>query len=159
MKYVPDGEKHRQEAPVFPETGWKRLYHSTWGKILEVFAFGAAGIFLLLLFSIPMLLHMDACPLHALTGLDCPSCGMTRAVFSLLHGDFAAAFDYNLLWPLTLTLLLILPTLYLTGRFLGRKIIPPFLLSLRFWIIVFIFYIAFGIIRNLPIDALRWLTA
>lgn len=37
------------------------------------------------------------CPFRALTGLDCPFCGATRAVLSLARGDVAAAADYNLL--------------------------------------------------------------
>ncbi len=40
------------------------------------------------------------CPIKALTGLDCPGCGNTRAVLSLLRLDIAASFSYNLLWPL-----------------------------------------------------------
>jgi Protein of unknown function (DUF2752) len=39
------------------------------------------------------------CPVHALTGLDCPGCGSTRAIASLSHGDVIAAFDHNALAP------------------------------------------------------------
>ena len=35
------------------------------------------------------------CPLHALTGLDCPTCGGLRAAHQLLHGHFRAAFGLN----------------------------------------------------------------
>ncbi len=35
------------------------------------------------------------CPIHALTGYLCPGCGATRALAALLHGDFAAAFQFN----------------------------------------------------------------
>ncbi len=31
------------------------------------------------------------CPVHALTGHDCPGCGMTRAVLALAQGDLAAS--------------------------------------------------------------------
>ncbi len=40
------------------------------------------------------------CLLHLLTGLECGSCGITRALVSALRLDFSAAFSYNLLWPL-----------------------------------------------------------
>lgn len=40
------------------------------------------------------------CPLHATTGLWCPGCGLTRAAHALAHGHIAAAFGYNLLFPL-----------------------------------------------------------
>ena len=35
------------------------------------------------------------CLFHALTGLQCPGCGTTRALHHLLHGDVAAAFRLN----------------------------------------------------------------
>lgn len=35
------------------------------------------------------------CPLHAITGIPCPTCGMTRGLRCLLHGNCAAAFLFN----------------------------------------------------------------
>lgn len=35
------------------------------------------------------------CWFHALTGLDCPFCGGSRAVGALLHGDVGAALSFN----------------------------------------------------------------
>ena len=35
------------------------------------------------------------CPLHLLTGLKCPACGITTAILALLHGDVSAAFAAN----------------------------------------------------------------
>ena len=35
------------------------------------------------------------CPFKALTGLQCPGCGGTRALHALLHGDVAGAFALN----------------------------------------------------------------
>ena len=37
------------------------------------------------------------CQFHRLTGLDCPGCGMTRAVYALLHGHFLRAVHDNAL--------------------------------------------------------------
>lgn len=38
------------------------------------------------------------CPFKALTGIDCPACGMTRACISALKGDFATAVSYHPLY-------------------------------------------------------------
>lgn len=35
------------------------------------------------------------CLFRNLFGTECPGCGMTRALFSLLHFDFGAAWGYN----------------------------------------------------------------
>lgn len=35
------------------------------------------------------------CPFHLITGLNCPGCGVSRMLLSLLRLDFAAAFRCN----------------------------------------------------------------
>lgn len=35
------------------------------------------------------------CPFFALTGLECPGCGTTRALHALLHGHLTTAFTLN----------------------------------------------------------------
>lgn len=35
------------------------------------------------------------CPIKAIIGINCPTCGMTRAILSLLRGDFDMYFKYN----------------------------------------------------------------
>ena len=42
------------------------------------------------------------CPLSNLSGLDCPSCGLTRSVSSLLHLDFSRSLAYHPLGTLAL---------------------------------------------------------
>jgi hypothetical protein len=39
--------------------------------------------------------NLPLCAFHAITGLPCPSCGMTRAFISLAHGDIHSAFLLN----------------------------------------------------------------
>ncbi len=39
-----------------------------------------------------------ACQFHRLTGLNCPGCGGTRAVYALLHGHFSTALHDNALF-------------------------------------------------------------
>jgi hypothetical protein len=42
------------------------------------------------------------CPFRAVTGVDCPFCGMTRATLALGHGDWSAALALHPLAPLVL---------------------------------------------------------
>jgi hypothetical protein len=63
---------------------------------------GAGGLLLA-----PTLLRPGAhgpvlCPLRRVTGLWCPSCGMTRAFGWLAHGDFDQAVRYHPLAPVLL---------------------------------------------------------
>jgi hypothetical protein len=37
----------------------------------------------------------ELCPFHALTGLPCPGCGLTRAFRAIAHGEFQAAWGFN----------------------------------------------------------------
>lgn len=46
---------------------------------------------------------MILCPLKNLSGLDCPSCGLTRSVSSLLHLEFSRSLSYHPLGALALT--------------------------------------------------------
>lgn len=50
------------------------------------------------------------CPFHAVTGLFCPGCGVTRMCLALLRLDFAAAWQAN---PVLLLLLPVLAALLL----------------------------------------------
>ena len=53
------------------------------------------------------------CPLQHFTGVPCPGCGMSRAVFALLRLDFAAAFRYH-------PMIFVLPPVLLYALF-GKK--------------------------------------
>src|SRR5580698_9026501 len=42
------------------------------------------------------------CQFHRLTGLNCPGCGATRALYALLHGNFSTALRDNALFVIGL---------------------------------------------------------
>ena len=44
-----------------------------------------------------------------ITNIPCPSCGSTRSVSSLLHGDFAGAIYWNPLGLVVLAIMIFLP--------------------------------------------------
>src|SRR6266849_4690635 len=63
--------------------------------IISVLGGFAVGAVILYRFD-PATVHgYPRCVFHALTGLQCPGCGTTRALHHLLHGDIAGAFRLN----------------------------------------------------------------
>ncbi len=64
------------------------------------------GIHLPVLAAIIIYLTLQMkCPIKYYFHIDCPTCGMTRAMFALFRGDFAAYIHFN---PMALPFLLIL---------------------------------------------------
>lgn len=87
------------------------------------------------------------CPFHALTGLECPGCGVTRMCLALLRLDFAAAWAANpgllLLSPLILVLAVWQAADYVrTG---SRRPRPA--QRLLGWVLV-VLVLGYGILRN-----------
>jgi hypothetical protein len=78
------------------------------------------------------------CPLHRLTGLNCPGCGALRAAHSLLHGQVGAAFRLN---PLLLLSPLFLAALALRPAWCRRAWVA--------WAACGVL-VAYGVLRNIP---------
>jgi hypothetical protein len=88
------------------------------------------------------------CLFHQMTGLNCPGCGMTRALYALLHGHFQAALKDNALF------LAVLAGLAVRGAwFAGKKIsgrpAGQFLSANILWPVLIVAVI-FTVLRNLP---------
>ena len=68
-------------------------------RLAALVAVGSAGIiagtFILYRFNPVTAGFYPKCVFHSLTGLDCPGCGATRALYQLVHGHVAAAFRLN----------------------------------------------------------------
>ena len=98
-----------------------------------------------------------ACPFHAVTGIWCPGCGLTRATHHLLNGDVPAALGSNLFVPLVLGAIVMAWVVWACRAF-GRPIrsfgehVPD-----RFGMVVGVSMGVYMVLRNLPIPALRWL--
>ncbi len=98
----------------------------------------------------PAKMNLPMCTFRALTGLECPGCGATRATHELLHGHLLAAWRYNALW------VLLLPVAIYAGvselrTLAGRRPLPGDLARQPwFWVAIFAAATVFFVVRNLP---------
>jgi Protein of unknown function (DUF2752) len=82
------------------------------------------------------------CPLHALTGLNCPACGGLRMTHDLLHGDLGAAVTDNVFLLFGLPLL----AAWMLGRHRRRKSV----ISIPAIAVVVVATVTWTVVRNLP---------
>ncbi len=96
------------------------------------------------------------CTLHETTGLHCPGCGGTRAVYALMHGDVLQAAADNLYFVLALPFLLWWGGYGVWATVVGKPFGPP---RHRPWLYTFIWVslIAFTILRNIPVAPFNWM--
>ena len=91
-------------------------------------------------FIISLILIYDitniGCPIRKLTGVPCPTCGMTRAGLSLLRLDFDAYFVYN---PATVPVIVALWLGFHKQRFSNIKLIDFIIIGLA--VFTFLVYI------------------
>jgi hypothetical protein len=88
------------------------------------------------------------CHFHQLTGLNCPGCGMTRALYAMLHGDFLTALHDNALFVALLFAAVLRGGRFAFNQIRGRRnggFFPAKLL----WPLL-ILMLLFTVLRNLP---------
>ena len=94
------------------------------------------------------------CLIYTRTGIFCPSCGATRAIISLLCGDIKAALNYNCYIVLTAPFILGLALYLYAGVIFGYAANLSNKAKMRiaiFVTILAILFLAFGILRNIPL--------
>ena len=78
-----------------------------------------------------------------MTGLQCPSCGNTRALHALLHGHVADALAYNAMAPVLVGMFVAIAWLSLVRR------MPLTAKPLKILVIAYLaVYVAWWVIRN-----------
>ncbi len=98
------------------------------GGILAVY-------FVLSLFEIP------TCPMKVFLGIPCPGCGVSRALMSVLRLDFAAAFEFNPLWPAVIVTAILLAVFWIKEKTLALEITGIVFLVIA--VAVYIYRVAF----------------
>ena len=101
----------------------------------------------IIIFSIIIILFYK-CPIKAITGYDCPGCGLTRSFVCLIKLDFKKALFYHCLSPLAaiITGYVILHILFPKTVSVGKNIEKIILIS--FFIMLIIVWVAKHFIKN-----------
>ena len=115
-------------------------------------AAAALGIAATIFFLNPATHHFyPVCQFHRLTGLNCPGCGMTRASYALLHGEWRAALRDNALFVAGLGLLALRGGWQVANR-LGGRPNGEFFPARWLWPLLAA-ALVFSVLRNLPAGA------
>ena len=116
----------------------------------------AGGAVVLFLFDPDQYHVYPVCLFHQFTGLQCPGCGGTRALFNLLHGRVLAALRCNAMVVIVLAVLAPAGVRWLARELTG-KAHPP--LEIRpLWLkLAVAAFILFTILRNLPFAPFTYL--
>lgn len=100
----------------------------------------------------PTSTHLPLCPLHALTGIWCPFCGVLRSTYELTRGHLGAALHYNAMFVLALP---VLAVLWMDWAVRARSGQPRRAVPRTVTIGIVIALVAFTVVRNLP-GAVAW---
>lgn len=104
-------------------------------------------IAILLIKTINILDYTPGCIFYLRTGLQCPACGGTRCVVSLLNGDIKSAFLFHPVFCVAIIYLLICNIVYLINLNKKKKILT-FIYPKPYYAIIFaIIVVIFGFTR------------
>lgn len=150
---VAEGSELRSTLPPpgVPPQGFR--VQPAWRTPVTTGVLASAGTVVLGLGN-PNTTHVPLCPLKAVTGLDCPLCGGLRAVHSLTRFDLAGALDHNLIFTLSVPMLIVGYVIWL-ARSLDHPVLPRWQLPSWTYPALLVVGLVFAVVRNIP--AFSWL--
>lgn len=90
-----------------------------------------------------------ACPIHFVTGLYCPGCGVSRMFICLFELDFVGAFHQNAAILISFPILIIL-SVFMIVKYIKTGVMANSMLLNIIFVILICYFILFGILRNFP---------
>ena len=92
------------------------------GRVIRAFLAGGLLLGLLILFIMPPAdLPFAGCTFHSITGYSCLTCGMTRSLHAISHGELAASLRYHLFGPAVFLLMLLASMIFTAEAISGRE--------------------------------------
>lgn len=126
-----------------PKNQKKIREHFVFSNMLRLFLAGILYCILMLVSDIRI-----PCIFYKITGVQCPGCGMSRAILALMHGKWKQAFYYNRL-SITLLPVLLLYLLYRSKKYIYDGRVNFHLWEIFFLLCSFIVTIGYGVTRNM----------
>lgn len=110
-------------------------------------------IILVIILNTNFINYIPECWIYKTTGLLCPSCGGTRCVINLIHGNIKEAFFSHIIFFITIIYLLICNIVYIVNLNKKKKIVtwiyPKYWYSIIFVIILIIYTIIRNVLKNI----------
>lgn len=160
--YPPAGQPPVAYLPAEPDRFTRfvtRLWERTPRWVAPVAVLGCLGAAMgTVLLIDPARSAPDAAPtcvMKLFTGLACPGCGGTRAVWYLMHGDLAAASRHHLVFVFAVPFLVYLFVAWSAQHMFGRRL-PQLSITPKTVSIFLAVWFTFSALRNLPWVPFSW---
>jgi hypothetical protein len=121
---------------------------NTWFAAVILGVAGLGGAAMVFFFNPTTHAFYPICEFHRLTGLNCPGCGATRALYALLHGNLTTALRDNALFVGALAAAAARGIWLAAGKFRQRPTSELF--PVRWAWPLLAVAVVFAVLRNLP---------